>query len=551
MSTTKYSRHLTQVEERLFAFETALGRLFPGGDLDATLGSLLQDEGPQMEAQPSPKPPGHSIAENHESAQAEATDASPEELPQQVDGFDWAEKEISLGDLTDGMAALSVNPEGTGYFGGYTPPTELNRMLTNSGSSSSVVPLRALLNLGFDLNIPRSTGSNAAVDRVPLKSQLLNTAPSGLVEQAFVDAYFQNYHTSYPFIHEASFRAQFYEQSPRPHGQTWQILLNTILALGAWSIGDDNSDLDITFYQEARGSLQQISVFETGNFALVQALLLLSNYAQKRNKPNTGWNYLGLAVRMAMSLGLHKEFPGWKISLLQREIRRRLWWGVYIFDSGAAKTFGRPILLPESRVMDAKHVLNIHDEVCHRMRGCILHAHYYQALTESTTTLPVESNGPTLYTGLIAQAKFHLLTNKVYQRLISAPSLTPEETLSLQKPMDEWYNSLPEYLKQPPSTPSEPELVALVRCRLMWRDWNLRILLYRPVLLRWASRRWAPDSPAEVEDPLETDCRMLCLQNARLTISSISVYMDHYICTRLGAWYMLYVLVILDIFYIG
>lgn len=178
-----------------------------------------------------------------------------------------------------------------------------------------------------------------------------------------MDAYFANYHTSYPFVHEASFRAQFYGQSPRPHGQAWQILLNTILALGAWSIGDDSSELDITFYQEARINLQQVSVFETGNLTLVQALLLLSNYAQKRDKPNTGWNFLGLAVRMAMSLGLHKEFPGWKISLLQREIRRRLWWGVFIFDSGAAKTFGRPILLPEESVMDAKHVLNIHDEV--------------------------------------------------------------------------------------------------------------------------------------------------------------------------------------------
>jgi transcriptional regulatory protein GAL4 len=198
---------------------------------------------------------------------------------------------------------------------------------------------------------------------VPLKAQLLESAPSGLIEQAFIDAYFLNYHTSYPFVHEPTFRAQFNEPSLRPHGTAWQILLNTILALGAWSIGDDSSDLDVTFYQEARACLQQASVFETGNLTLVQALLLLSNYAQKRNKPNTGWNYLGLAVRMAMSLGLHKEFPGWKISLLQREIRRRLWWGVFIFDSGAAKTFGRPILLPEECVMDCKQVLNIHDDV--------------------------------------------------------------------------------------------------------------------------------------------------------------------------------------------
>jgi transcriptional regulatory protein GAL4 len=320
-----------------------------------------------------------------------------------------------------------------------------------------------------------------------------------------------------------------------------------VLALGAWSIGDDSSDLDITFYQEARGCLQQASVFETGNLTLVQALLLLSNYAQKRNKPNTGWNYLGLAVRMAMSLGLHKEFPGWKISLLQREIRRRLWWGVFIFDSGAAKTFGRPILLPEDSVMDAKHVLNIHDG----------------ALTPVTTTLPPEEPGPTLYSGLIAQARFHLLTNSVYQRLISSPSPTPEETLSLQKPMEEWYNGLPSYIQHPQQSLSVqptnivPENLALVRNRLLWRNWNLTILIYRPILLRWAARRWAPSGSiggppgtpdGGTEDPCETECRIRCLQTARLTISSIAEYMDNYVCMRIGAWYMLYVS---SLFHIG
>ncbi|OJK00737.1 hypothetical protein ASPACDRAFT_42227 [Aspergillus aculeatus ATCC 16872] len=498
-------QHLTYVEDRLQAFETALGRLFPGGDLDATVRSLLYDQdGP-------PKPGSSSKSSSRHStpakAEADRAEPAPEALPQQADGFDWAENKITVGDLTDGMAALSIKPEGAGYF----------------GASSSVVPLRTLLKHGFDLNFPAGTSkTNYAV---PLKSQLLNTAPSGLVEQAFMDAFFLNYHASYPFIHEGTFRAQFYEQVPRPHGQAWQILLNTILALGAWCIGDDNSDLDITFYQEARGHLQQVSVFETGNLTLVQALLLLSNYAQKRNKPNTGWNFLGLAVRMAMSLGLHKEFPGWKISLLQREIRRRLWWGVYIFDSGAAKTFGRPILLPEDSVMDAKHVLNIHDE----------------ALTPATTTLPVEVTEPTLYSGLIAQARFHLLTNSVYQRLISGPSLTAEETLGLQKPMEEWYNGLPDYFKQPPLPVSDT--FALVRNRMMWRDWNLRILLYRPVLLRWASRRWTQQHTAsEPEDPFEVDCRKLCLRNARLSISSITDFVNNHVCTRIGAWYMLYFL---------
>lgn len=328
-----------------------MGRLFPGADLDSVVNSLLQDQGPPARASMSPS------ASSRDSPRAEAkekrSETASETVPQQADGFDWAEREVSLGELTDGMAALSIRPEGAGYF----------------GTSSSVVPLRALREHGFGVSVPCSSSKPSMPRPTPLKSQLLSSAPSGLIEQAYIDAYFMNYHTSYPFVHESTFRAQYHEQIPRPHGQAWQILLNTILALGAWSVGDDNSDVDIAFYQEARNLLQQACVMEMGNLTLVQALLLLSNYAQKRNKPNTGWNYLGLAVRMAMSLGLHKEFPSWQISLLQREIRRRLWWGVFIFDSGAAKTFGRPILLPEGSLIDAKQVMNIHEEVLSTFPG--------------------------------------------------------------------------------------------------------------------------------------------------------------------------------------
>lgn len=182
-------------------------------------------------------------------------------------------------------------------------------------------------------------------------------------EGYLLDAYFSHYHLTYPFIYEPTFRDQLNGILPRPPGHTWALLYNAVLTLGAWCIGDDDSMLDDIFYRRAAQISAENSAFESGNLTTVQALLLLSNYAQKRNRPNTGWNYLGLAVRMAMSLGLHKEFPNWDISLLQREIRRRVWWGVYCFDAGASITFGRPVLLPDPGVMDAEEVLNIHDEV--------------------------------------------------------------------------------------------------------------------------------------------------------------------------------------------
>lgn len=189
-----------------------------------------------------------------------------------------------------------------------------------------------------------------------------------------IDSYFFVYHLSYPFIHEATFRAQYHQIIPRPQHRSWQMLMHTVLALGAWCLDGEENELDEQLYHTALSFGEDESIFESANLAFVQALVLLSNLSQKRNKPNTGGNLLGLATRMALSLGLHRELPDWNISLWQREIRRRIWWGLFLFDSGASTTFGRPILLPGRESMDVRYVLNVHDEVClgsRVTRGCV------------------------------------------------------------------------------------------------------------------------------------------------------------------------------------
>jgi transcriptional regulatory protein GAL4 len=211
-------------------------------------------------------------------------------------------------------------------------------------ANDSTTPIEARLpSLGADAQLAQKISSYQLVNRL-------------------VDAYFSFYHPSYPFIHEATFRAQYSEIIPRPVGPVWHMLVNTVCTLGAWCIGGDNDGLDDMCYARVLSQFQPQLIFETGSLPLLQVMILLSNYAQKRNKPNTGWNYLGLGVRMALSLGLHRELPDWNISLLEKEIRRRVWWGLFIFDSGASMTFGRTILLPGSNV-DVKRVSNVADEV--------------------------------------------------------------------------------------------------------------------------------------------------------------------------------------------
>jgi transcriptional regulatory protein GAL4 len=304
-------------------------------------------------------------------------------------------------------------------------------------------------------------------------------------------------------------------------------------------MNNDEIGIEDYLYRRALTLGQQESVFEAASLTSIQALVLLSNLSQKRNSPNTGWNLLGLAVRTALSLALHRELPHWNISLIEREARRRVWWGLYVFDSGASTTFGRSIMLPDEDSMNVHPVLNIDDEVCY---GSILRdlrnhveADQEQSLTPQTTELPNEIGEPTIYSSLKVQSSFHLHTNYISNRLLAEPGMSPEAALALKIPLETWANTIPEYfrLSQPPNSSTRWYLFA--RARLWWRFWNLKIIVFRQILLRRAiaQRGQIPDQATQ---STQEDCKRLCLEAAHSTVTSIHQYATQDL-GRLEGWY--------------
>ena len=155
-----------------------------------------------------------------------------------------------------------------------------------------------------------------------------------------------------------------------------------------------------------------------------------------------------------------------------------------------------------------------------------------------TSNIPPEFDGPTIYSSLKVQSQLHLLTNKISNRLLCAPSLSSEEALTLNKPLVEWAATVPAYfqLNQPTSSPSEWYVFA--RSKIWWRYWNLQIILFRSILLRAAvdkiHGRQLHDLTAEDEQ-----CKIVCLEAAHLTIGTIDQYIEQNSLTRLAAWYSL------------
>ena len=99
--------------------------------------------------------------------------------------------------------------------------------------------------------------------------------------------------------------------------------------------------MDIVFFKEARKHLS-MDVLEKGSLSYVQAIVLMANYLQKRNKPNAAFILVGIGFSMALAIGLHREFGKPSTSPFTMEIRRRVWWTLFIFVSAVQLILGRP-----------------------------------------------------------------------------------------------------------------------------------------------------------------------------------------------------------------
>lgn len=76
----------------------------------------------------------------------------------------------------------------------------------------------------------------------------------------------------------------------------------------------------------------------------------MGQYLQGTQKSVQAWSIHGLAVKAAFQLGLHSSEASKRFSDLEREIRKRTWYGCVILDRTLSMTFGRPAAIPDDYV---------------------------------------------------------------------------------------------------------------------------------------------------------------------------------------------------------
>ncbi|KAI1871082.1 hypothetical protein JX265_006122 [Neoarthrinium moseri] len=337
---------------------------------------------------------------------------------------------VSSKSVTDAIASsFNENPDHVGLWSGdsMTSNASPDKHLERSSNTKS--------------NVPSNNGDSQYW--IPTSKIKL---PTKHIADACVEAFFENVHPSFMCIHRATFQ-QHYEDlwktssghqsvsSASRHSGTyvsvgWLCCLYMIFILGSRTMKQNPTSLEFqrTYFDCAK---QLPSKLTGSTLPNISALMLLALYCLNINDRTGSWAFLGLACRLAVSLGMHRECVGDGINTLTREIRKRVWWTLYDCEQHLCCSLGRP-----SAIDDVEINVGVADE----------------ELLQCDISLPAEYSQNLVYLLRLLGT----IRRSVHEPSVSVNTILPRE-VQLLRCLVLWKAGLPGFLRPTPPNEAKPD----------------------------------------------------------------------------------------------
>ncbi|KAI3622119.1 hypothetical protein WG66_015820 [Moniliophthora roreri] len=200
--------------------------------------------------------------------------------------------------------------------------------------------------------------------------------PPVQMQDHLIDLYFTYIHPVFPVIHKSCFLSEYHARkqgkrdeepipttysSPKPESsqKASTLLLLSMFAITARFVDNIEPlppkgkmwEAGCQYFDNARLILTKI--FDRSRPCTVQSLLLLGYREFGLGSMEQGWIYIGMAIRMAMDLGLNCNSDHWKqhghdlFARDETQTRRQIWWMCCLADRYGSLYMGRPIIIRE------------------------------------------------------------------------------------------------------------------------------------------------------------------------------------------------------------
>ncbi|KAG6880071.1 hypothetical protein C0992_006883 [Termitomyces sp. T32_za158] len=216
----------------------------------------------------------------------------------------------------------------------------------------------------------------------------------------------------------------------------------------------DDGGMGMVYYERAL-ILQYISHPHT-QIAHVQCFILMSSFLCSVNCLPQAWIVLGQAVRTGQDLGLHRSPRKLLITSIEKETRKKVWWGVYTLDRMLALALGRPLGINDSDC-DVEQPVEVDDD------------HLPEYFNGATMPQP----RPSLMAGSVALNHLYEIGGRVLRQVyaldICRDQLEPEKKAELQHTVEtldneltKWCEDLPAVFKSQSETDQQVSMGAVL-----------------------------------------------------------------------------------------
>lgn len=132
----------------------------------------------------------------------------------------------------------------------------------------------------------------------------------------------------------------------------------------AQKFGEEKSVLLARYRFAIQQALARANFLTTEEIVVLQAFVVFLICLRRNNDARVIWTLTGLVVRIAQTIGVHRDGSHFGLAPFEVEMRRRLWWQVCILDTRASEDHGcDPTIIEQA--FDTKMPLNINDADIH------------------------------------------------------------------------------------------------------------------------------------------------------------------------------------------
>lgn len=301
----------------------------------------------------------------------------------------------------------------------------------------------------------------------PTVSSLL--PPHETAEQ-LTEAYFTLRWPALPVLHKPTFMKQHYTNVTQ-HGNSAShvSIFLTFMVFAVASIDTKEQELTLQdahldFFDVA---MQHISgLLHSNSLETVQGLLLMTVFAVNERRRINSWHAIGLAVRTAIDLGLHRASTSSSSNILTMEMQRRVFWSVYALDRNISISLGRPCSISDT-------------DFDTPLPGCYSDEDL-EIICLGATPLEGRPRNPrdlSAFLHIVELRQIQSRIQKTFYPVKVADATDPEgleqERQSLRLTLDDWITRAPRYSKPTPATFQSPDWFQIAYSHGL-------LLLYRP-----------------------------------------------------------------------